>query len=95
MLKRHIVDLTPDEYAHLVALTRQGKASARQVTRAHILLHAPSGLTDAEIATAAHTSVPKTVRPGASHRGDYRTLSQGWTPQARSEAGSTLGCALL
>jgi transposase len=62
MPKRYIVDLTPDERDHLLALTRKGKASARQVTRAHVLLHAADGMTDAEIARAAHTSVPTVER---------------------------------
>lgn len=62
MRKRYIVDLTPDERAQLLALTRKGKASARQVTRAHVLLHAADGLKDTEIAAAAHTSVPTVER---------------------------------
>src|SRR5947209_15809254 len=62
MPKRYCVSLTPDERAQLIALTRKGKASARQVTRAHVLLHAADGLTDAEIAVAAHTSVPTVAR---------------------------------
>ena len=62
MRKQYIVSLTPDERAQLVALTRKGKASARQVTRAHVLLHAADGLKDAEIAAAAHTSVPTVAR---------------------------------
>lgn len=39
MPKRYSFDLTPGERAQLVALRRKGKASARQVTRGHILLH--------------------------------------------------------
>jgi transposase len=62
MRKQYIVDLTPEERAQLVALTRKGKASARQVTRAHVLLHAADGLKDAEVAAAAHTSVPTVAR---------------------------------
>lgn len=62
MQKHYIVDLTADERAQLIALTRKGKASARQVTRAHVLLHAADGLTDAKIATAAHTSIPTVAR---------------------------------
>lgn len=58
MRKQYIVDLTPDERTQLMALTRKGKASARQVTRAHALHHAADGLKDLEIAAAAHTSVP-------------------------------------
>jgi len=62
MPKRYVVDLTPDERAEVIALTRKGKASARQVTRAHVLLHSADGLTDADIAVAAHTSVPTVAR---------------------------------
>jgi transposase len=62
MPKHYMVDLTPDERTQLIALTRKGKASARQVTRAHVLLHAADGLKDSEIATAAHTSVPTVAR---------------------------------
>src|SRR5947209_11723762 len=62
MFKRYLVDLTPDERDQLVALTRKGKASARQVTRAHVLLHAADGVKDAEIAASAHTSVPTVAR---------------------------------
>jgi Homeodomain-like domain len=62
MRKRYLVDLTPDERAQLIALTRKGKVSARQVTRAHVLLHAADGLADADIAVAAHTSVPTVAR---------------------------------
>ena len=62
MPKRYIVDLTSDERAQLIALTRKGKAQARQVTRAHVLLHAADGLNRREIAVAAHTSVPTVAR---------------------------------
>jgi hypothetical protein len=62
MPKRYHVDLTKNERDQLVALTRKGKASARQVSRAHVLLHAADGRTDAEIAVAAHTSVPTVAR---------------------------------
>jgi Homeodomain-like domain len=62
MRKRYLVDLISDERAHLVALTRKGKVSARQVTRAHVLLHAADGLRDTEIAAAAHTTVPTVAR---------------------------------
>jgi uncharacterized protein (DUF2342 family) len=62
MRKQYLVDLTANERARLVALTRKGNASARQVTRASVLLHAADGLKDAEIAAAAHTSVPTVAR---------------------------------
>jgi transposase len=62
MPKRYVVDLTREERAELVALTRKGKVSARQVTRAHVLLHAADGLSDRQVAVAAHTSVPTVGR---------------------------------
>lgn len=62
MRKRYYVDLTLDERTDLITLARKGKASARQVTRAHILLHAADGLSDAAIADAAHTSIPTIAR---------------------------------
>lgn len=62
MPKRYIIDLAPEERAQLVALTRKGKASARRVTRAHVLLHAADGLKDSEIAAVGHTSVPTVAR---------------------------------
>jgi hypothetical protein len=43
MAKRYIVTLTEDERVHLLALTKKGKVSARQLTRAHILLQADAG----------------------------------------------------
>lgn len=51
-MKKYLVDLTDDERAMLQALVRRGKAQARTVTRARILLHAERGATDAEIVTA-------------------------------------------
>jgi hypothetical protein len=37
MAKRYLVTLTEDERARLLTLTKKGKVSARQLTRAHIL----------------------------------------------------------
>ncbi len=64
MRKQYIVSLTSDEHAQLVALTRKGKASARQVTRAHVLPDAADALKDVEITASAHTSVPTSGRTG-------------------------------
>jgi transposase len=52
--KRYIVDLTPDERASLQAVTQKGKAAARSIRRAHTLLLAADGLTDAAIAQFLH-----------------------------------------
>jgi len=48
--KVYIVELTKEEKAELLELTRKGKVSARKLKRAHILLQADKGKTDEEIA---------------------------------------------
>ena len=48
--KLYVVDLTEEERARLVALTTKGTGAARRLTRAHVLLRAADGLTDAAIA---------------------------------------------
>jgi len=52
--KRYVVDLTDAERQQLLALTKKGKVSARQLNRAHILLLADEGATDEAIAKALH-----------------------------------------
>lgn len=52
--KRYIVDLTEEEKKQLHQIIKKGKASARKITRAHILLLAHEGETDANIAKALH-----------------------------------------
>ncbi len=54
--KKYIVDLTAEERGTLVGVIRHGKAAARQVTRARIVLKAEEGLTDEEIAEEVATS---------------------------------------
>lgn len=61
-MKKYIVDLTAEEYDHLQRLLRSGKTAARKLTRAHILLKAHDGFTDAEIADAIGTCVPTIER---------------------------------
>jgi transposase len=53
MAKKYIVNLADDERAQLLALTKRGKASARRLSRAHMLLQA-AGLSDDAIAQALH-----------------------------------------
>ncbi len=48
--KVYIVELTTEEKAGLLELTRKGKVSARKIKRANILLQADKGKTDKEIA---------------------------------------------
>lgn len=49
-LKKYIVKLTPEEREELLAITKKGKASARTVKRAMVLLAADDGDRDAAIA---------------------------------------------
>ena len=56
--KKYIVDLTEDERAELLALTRKGTVGARQMKRAQILLKADAGSTDAQIVAALGVSRP-------------------------------------
>ncbi len=54
MAAKYLVTLTDEERAQLLALTKKGTASARTLTRAHILLQANAGTPDGVIATALH-----------------------------------------
>jgi transposase len=62
MAKRYLVTLSEDERAHLLALTKKGTLSARKLTRAHILLQADVGGTDAAIAAALHVGIATVER---------------------------------
>jgi putative transposase len=62
MAKRYIVTLTEDERAHLMALTKKGKVSARKLTRAHSLLQADAGGRDVGIAAALHVGIATVER---------------------------------
>lgn len=55
--KQYRVELTDVERARLLLLTRQGRAPARTVLRAHILLRASEDAFDDDTAAALHTSV--------------------------------------
>ena len=59
--KKYKVNLSEDERDYLKQLTSKGKASARKITHAQILIHADEGeptgaLKDADIAKAIHIS---------------------------------------
>lgn len=60
--KRYMVDLTPEERDALLAMVKRGPATARKLTRAHVLLLADEGRTDKEIALALHASRPTVER---------------------------------
>ena len=52
--KLYIVNLTDDERQELFDLVKKGRASARKLSRAHILLQAHDGATDEAIAASLH-----------------------------------------
>lgn len=56
MTHKYIVDLTEDEQEYLLNLLKKGKATARKVSRAHVLLLADEGATDEEIAESLRLS---------------------------------------
>jgi putative transposase len=74
MSEKYLVDLTAAEQEYLSGLLKQGKAAARKIARAHMLLHAAEGLSDEEIADI--------VRVGHStiHRTRQRFVEEGLEP---------------
>jgi len=58
--KEYRVELTDEERAELTVMVRRGKAAARVLTRAHILLAAGDDAHDADTAATLHVSA-KTV----------------------------------
>lgn len=62
MAKKYIVALPPEERTDLRRLLKHGTLSARKLNRAHILLLADEGQTDAAIAASLHTGLATVVR---------------------------------
>lgn len=60
--KLYIIDLTKEERQQLLDLVSKGKARARQLSRAHILLQASEGATDEAIAKSLHVGVATVER---------------------------------
>lgn len=61
-MKLYRVDLSEQERATLLALIQKGKAAARKVRRAHVLLLAAEDKTDRQIAAALHTGTATVER---------------------------------
>lgn len=78
MVKKYLVTLTPEERRELQSLLGGGQAKIRQVRRAHILLLADEGGTDAAIAQALHCG-PSTVER------TRRRFVEGGLPRALTE----------
>jgi transposase len=62
MAKKYVVELTANERTQLLTLLKKGKAAARTVCRAQILLQADNGASDALIATTLHVGVATVER---------------------------------
>ena len=56
MAKKYVVELTPKERSHLLAVVSKGKNKAQVIRRAHILLKSDEGKTDKEIAELLYIS---------------------------------------
>ena len=56
-MKKYLVHLTSEERTELLAVTRRGKASARRIKRALVLLAADDGDKDQQIAAKARVSL--------------------------------------
>ena len=63
MAKKYCVALTDDERERWPAITTRGKVAARQLSRAHILLHADAGANDEAMAQALHVGTATGERP--------------------------------
>lgn len=62
MVHKYWVDLTDQEQGYLHDVLRKGKTTARRVARAHVLLHAATGATDAEIAATLRLGIASVHR---------------------------------
>lgn len=61
-MRKYIVELTAEEKEELEDLTRKGKASARKIKRAQILLLADEGQPDAAVSQALHVGESTILR---------------------------------
>jgi transposase len=76
-LKKYVVGLTPEERESLLALTRKGKASARRIKRASILLAADDGANDEAVAekVGVHRVTVENIRKRCVEEGLESALS--------------------
>jgi len=77
-LKKYVVQLTPEERSELAALTSRGKASARRIKRALILLAAADGDSDEAIAASVrvHPTTAEAIRKRFVEEGLAGALSE-------------------
>ncbi len=62
MAQKYRVELSGPQRTQLLQIVKKGKASAREITRAHILLQADAGAPDTEIAANLQTSLATVER---------------------------------
>ena len=65
LANKYVVDLAAAEQEYLGCLIKRGQPSARQVVRAHRLLHAAEGATDEEIAATLRVGLSTSTAPGS------------------------------
>jgi transposase len=96
MAKKYLVTLMDAERNSLLALTKKGSLAARKLNRAHILLQADTGVTDAAIAAALHVGIAtvQRIRKRFVEGGLELALSEqprpGGTPKLDGKAEATL-----
>lgn len=78
MKKKYLVTLSAEQISHLESIIRKGKAGARVIRRAHILLLASEGKKDEEIAsiTKCCPATVQNTRQKFSEEGFDKTLSE-------------------
>ena len=77
-LKKYLVELTPEERSQLATLTRRGKASARRIKRALVLLATDDGDRDEVIAANVrlHPTTVEAIRKRFVEEGLVSALSE-------------------
>ena len=83
MAKIYHIDLTAQERNTLLTVIRKGRASARKVRRAQILLAAAKGHSDATIARVLHSSVSSIERTRFVEAGLEAAVNEHPRPGAR------------
>jgi transposase len=88
-MKKYLVELTPEERAQLVALTRRGACRARKLKRALVLLGADEGATDAVLAARArvHAGTVERIRRRFVEEGLEAALAERPRPGQRPRLG--------
>ena len=75
-MKKYLVELTAEERSQLVALTRKGKASARRIKRALVLIDAAAGDKDEDIASKVCVRNIQRIRERFVEKGLEAALSE-------------------